>query len=113
MKLGVYNMASEREGGITLPTKLGWTAVVGGFLFLGQQMYSEGQARTEIRRDIQELQRLQSESRERGNEIRRRLDTQDGYRIDLGNRLTRLEEQQRLSVQLLQEIREYQRNSPR
>lgn len=99
-------MAVEREGWFFLPKKIGWVAVVGGFLYLGQQVWETASYKTLMTSEIVALKKEDAEGRVRDDEMRRRLGDLERGRVDDGNRLIRVEEQQKVTIELLREIKE-------
>lgn len=87
---------------INVPRRIGWAAIIGGVMFFGGQIYFYAKSEANIYADITTLQRADVEARTRGDEIRRRL-------ADLernNDRITRVEEQLKITLEMLREIRE-------
>jgi hypothetical protein len=88
------------EGGVFIPRKLGWTAVVGGIMFLCTMIAGYADARVNLVRDIEALQKSDVESRARGDDIRAKIKSLEEMRFTV----IRMEERQRAQDDLLREI---------
>lgn len=90
------------EGVVIVPRRIGWAAVVGGFIFLAGQIWFFAETKASIQADIIGLQRADVEARSRGDDIRRRLQDLENQR----DRITRVEEQLKVMLDMLREVRE-------
>lgn len=93
------------EGGVFIPRKIGWAAVLGGFGFLISLAVAYGDARANITRDIETLRKDQLESKLRGDDIRAQLRQLQEMRLTVA----KMEERQRSQDDVLREIRELAR----
>lgn len=90
------------EGVVIIPRKVGFWAILGGFVFLAGQIYIYAATTTAVDAQISSLQRADIEARARGDDIRRRLQDLESQR----DRITRVEEQLKVTIEMLREIRE-------
>ena len=109
--------AEPVEGVILLPKRLPLLAVVGGLAFLGAQFVGAGVYMAKIDSRFEVLadsdSRITKRSDERYSVVVERIASLERDRNDTSGRLIRLEEQLRMSVDLLREIRESMRAPPR
>ena len=87
------------EGYIALPKRLGFIVSVGALLAAGMYI-------SDVRNQIGSLQTQQIESRLRGDQIRIQIAELQRDRSNLSERLTRLEEQSRASLEILRGLRD-------
>jgi len=99
------------EGVIVLPRKIGLWLVLGGILYLGQQVWSEAAMRATVAGEITNLQRSDIESRQRGDDIRRRVTALEQTGSEINGRLIRVEERLAGAVDILRQIREDQQKN--
>lgn len=104
--------AMPDDGVVIIPRKLGLVAVLGGFIFLGGQIYMYAADRTETKASIVALERQDAESRGRGDDVRRRLAELEANRNNLSDRLSRVEEKISTQTDLLREIRDELKKRP-
>lgn len=100
------------EGVVIIPRKIGFWAVAGGILYLITTFTGFAVQATMVSSEISALQRADTDSRARGDEIRRRIDVLERDRNSLLERLTRVEEQNRQIFELTREIRDVIRKRP-
>lgn len=99
---GFEMVVRDQEGGAYIPKRIGWTAVVGGFMFLGTQIWMFAETRANVFNEISNLKTAQAESRARGDVIRQQVDE-----LRRGSdRITRVEEQIKVVSEMLREIRD-------
>jgi hypothetical protein len=97
--------AQNSDGWFVLPKKVGMFAIIGGVVYLIATVWTAAEMKADLRADIAALARSDVESRARGDDVRRRLGDLEKQRIDLSDRLTRIEEQNKISLDWLREIR--------
>lgn len=90
------------EGVVVVPRTVGFWAVLGGVVFLAGQVWFFAETKATIQAEIVSLQRADLESKTRGDDIRRRLTDLENQR----DRITRVEEQLKVTIEMLREIRE-------
>lgn len=101
-----FTMVAATDGWLLMPKKIGIWIIIGGFAFLGQQIWNASELRATINSDLAQLHRADIESRARGDDIRNRLSQLERQRQDLTDRLIRIEEQQKNTVELLRDVRD-------
>jgi hypothetical protein len=94
------------DGWVLMPKKIGIWIVLGGFAFLGQQLWNASELKATISNDLASLHRADIEGRARGDDIRNRLTQLERQRQDLTDRLIRIEEQQKSTVEILRDVRD-------
>lgn len=104
--LGAIMAKIDLEGGFTVPRKLGTIVVAGGFMFLGQQLWAASELRATVLAKIDQLSRYDVESKGRGDELRGRVGRLEQQRADIDAKLARVEEQGKMTLDLLREMRE-------
>jgi hypothetical protein len=90
------------DGGAYIPKRVGWGAIFAVVLFIVTQIVIYVQSTAATSAELAALQRNDIEARARGDDIRRRLQDLENQR----DRITRVEEQLKISVEMLREIRE-------
>ncbi len=90
------------EGVVIIPRRVGFWAVFGGFIFLAGQIWFFAETKATTSAEISSLQRADVEARARGDDIRRRLTDLENQR----DRITRVEEQLKVMLEMLREVRE-------
>ena len=100
-----FTMAAT-DGWVLMPKKIGIWIVLGGFVFLGQQLWNASELKATISNEIAQLHRSDIEGRARGDDIRARLTQLERQRQDLTDRLIRIEEQQKNTVEILRDVRD-------
>jgi hypothetical protein len=105
-------LPDSREGYLVLPRRIGWALVAGGLLYpagtgwAGTGWAGTGWAASGYVSRLEKLEqfdaRFERERRERRADVNRRL-----ARLEQGqDRITRLEEQVKISIEMLREIRD-------
>ena len=90
------------SGVVVIPRTVGFWAVFGGVIFLAGQIWFFAETKANVQADIVSLQRADVETKTRGDDIRRRLTDLENQR----DRITRVEEQLKVTIEMLREIRE-------
>jgi hypothetical protein len=90
------------EGVVIIPRKIGFLALLGGVLYLVANVATVYGAYIAVNADIAALHRVDADARLRGDDIRRRIEVLERDR----DRITRVEEQLKVMLEMLREVRE-------
>jgi hypothetical protein len=90
------------EGVVIIPRKIGFWTLVGGVVYVIVNVSGFISMYYGTKGEILSLERTSLESKARGDDIRRRLEVLERDR----DRITRVEEQLKVTIEMLREIRE-------